>query len=652
MMPFISSRSRMLLPILLLVSILYIPNLNSAFTNWDDQIHVTENKRVQTLTWESAADHFRPNKDYMYHPLTMLMYSVEWYLGGGTPRIFHTVSLLLHLLNIILVYRIMLRVSGDNTAALIIALLFGIHPLNAEAVSWISARKDLLYSFFILLGLDLYFRFLDGKNRPALYSAMLLTFVLGLLSKPTMVIFPLLLVLIDWWQQRPLNKGLVLEKLPFFLIAAGFGIVTIVISKASADKETIMSLYAWKHQVLLVCYASVFYAGKVLVPAGLSALYHYPLVFSGSLPIMYYAAPLIAAAVAAFVITAGRVWRFIWFGAALYFIPLLLVLQVLPFNNTSLVSDRYAYLSTVGVLFIVVSAVRRLMKADHGPFWNAAASILLLLVSVVFSVGTVQRTAVWKSSMTVFSSVIEQDPTVWIAYANRAIEQINNGQYDAAMADVQTAILIHPYRRSLYGVRGNIYFNRKEYAKAAADFDSVTFAKTAKPYDYYNKGAALYYLGRFDSAGAYYAKARAADSTIGRVYHGIGMLEFTVHRSPLNAAAYFDTAVAYDRTLWESYYYRSAAHYALGRSGAALNDLSSAMLYNPALTSDTLTVRVDQFAKTVSERAAQLRLIIDNGDRRDERLNELLQTYLKIGDVQRAEKIRSEIERRTGSVKQ
>lgn len=640
----------LLAAILLLVTAVYLPLRNAEFTNWDDQIHVTGNAKVHTLTWDSALEHFRPHTEYMYHPLTMLTYALEWKIGGGSPAVFHLFSLLLHLVNVLLVYRLILRLSSDRSIALIVALLFGIHPVNVETVAWISSRKDLLYSLFFLAGLELYGKFRAGESRWLSYAGVILVFILGLLSKPTMVVFPVALVLMDWWSNRAWDRGVFLEKLPFFLISIGFGIFTMQLSNSDTDVVTIISLYDLRHQVLMVSYAAVFYLGKLLLPIGLSAMYHYPAVVDGMLPLQYYAAPVLLGSIAAFLIYFGRRHRYLLFGAGLYLLPLLLILQVLPFNNTSLVAERYAYISSVAVLFVLVLTVKKLLErfGSADPFWRATTVTSMTLLMFLYIGGTAIRVAAWKDSISIFTSVIERDPNVWIAYANRAIDRIKLTAYTDALTDANRAIELHPTRKALNALRGNVLFFLKRYDEALVDLDSVTFSGKAKPNDYYNKGSVFYYLEEYDSAKAYFRMAMDRNPTFAPSYMGYGLIELNMRKDAAASLKYFDSAIVLDGTQWDAYYFRASAFHILGRPREALDDISRALAYRQSLAGDTLAVKINASIASLSTTITDLSESVING-RADARMfAELSRTYALVGDSLRARRSQLRSERIRG----
>ena len=158
---------RTLLWLLLVLAVtlaLFLPTFHYGFTNWDDDIHVTNNTSIQHLDAGSVSDLFHPTGKYMYHPLTMLTFALDWWIGGGSAKNFHATNLLLHVFNVILLF-ILLRSDIDSDSVVLFCLgVFALHPLQVESVAWISGRKELLYSFFYLSSLLLYASWDDKKR--------------------------------------------------------------------------------------------------------------------------------------------------------------------------------------------------------------------------------------------------------------------------------------------------------------------------------------------------------------------------------------------------------------------------------------------------------------------------------------------------------
>jgi hypothetical protein len=206
-----------------------------------------------------------------FHPLTMLSLAVDYWISKGNPKWFHFVNVLIHLFNLILVFIFIYKLSGNKKwIACITALLFAIHPLHVESVAWISERKDLLYSAFFLGGLLIYLNYLNKKSLITLGSVFLL-FVFSLLSKPAAVIFPVVLLVIDYFNERLDQKQTYIEKIPFFILSVLFGLITIKIQKEF--EATGMLSFSLFQRFLFANYGIMMYLVKTIFPIRLCAFY-------------------------------------------------------------------------------------------------------------------------------------------------------------------------------------------------------------------------------------------------------------------------------------------------------------------------------------------------------------------------------------------
>lgn len=627
-----------------LCCILFYPTLNAEFTNWDDPLHITENKKIQTLSVESIGNIFIPHTEYMYHPLTMVTYAIEWYIGNGSAKIFHITNVLLHLGNIILVFFFISKVSRNTNIGLLVALIFGIHPINVEAVSWISARKDLLYSFFLLLGANFYIQYLE-KNDYKKLALVLLTFICGLLSKPTMVVFPLLILTLDRWYYGRFDSKKIIEKIPFFLVSIGYGIFTLLLSESDVDAVSSISFFPIDQRILLVCYAAVFYIGKILFPINLSAVYSFPEMSPEGLTFWYTISPIIVILFFALVLYFGRRHKFLLFGIALYLLPLLLVIQIFPFNNASLVADRYAYIASIGILFIAANLIKLVTNkfVDHKTYWRMTSYVFLSLIVGVLLISSVKRVSVWKDSESIFSDVIEKKPNIWLAYGNRSIARMINDDHQGALEDINAAIALLPQKRSLYGIRGNVHNFLKDYPRAISDFDTVTFSKNAQHQDFFNKATAFYHLQQYDSSLVYHAKALIKDSTFSQAYLNIGFILLKERNEIEKSKQNFDLAIKHNPISWEPLYYRAEAHFKLKQYAFVLQDLSEAVLRNPKIGSDTLVIRINDMLKTINTRVRMIQEQIDAKESQKQLYEELAVYYIQLSDSTRFRNISDEI---------
>ena len=265
--------------LLALVTIaLYWPVTRFDFVNYDDPLYVTENPHVQAgLTWEGLVWAFgRVHGEGTYwHPLTWVSHMVDCQLYGLKPWGHHLTSVLLHAANVVLVFLVFRRMTGAFWRCVLLAGVFALHPLQVDSVAWVTERKNLLSAFFWLLTTWAYVRYVKGRTqspgssgtqpatgpRPSslYYALSLALFALGLMCKPILVTLPFALLLLDYWplgrmqnaaagDTRPASGftfhvsrftllSLLVEKIPFFVLAVASSAITIQIGRASCRER-------------------------------------------------------------------------------------------------------------------------------------------------------------------------------------------------------------------------------------------------------------------------------------------------------------------------------------------------------------------------------------------------------------------------------
>ena len=192
--------------------VVFFPALFNGFVlNWDDAGYIIEYKPIQSLTWQNIKIIFTSYHQGNYHPLTILSYAFEQAIVGTKPFLYHLDNIILHLLNVALVFIFTRKLTNKLEIACITALLFGIHPLRVESVAWVSERKDVLYTFFFMLAgikyID-YFQKAESKIKNLILSILFI--ILSLLSKPAAVCLPGVVILIDWFCGRKFTTKLIL----------------------------------------------------------------------------------------------------------------------------------------------------------------------------------------------------------------------------------------------------------------------------------------------------------------------------------------------------------------------------------------------------------------------------------------------------------
>ena len=477
---------------LLLTLIVFIPSLQNDFVNWDDQLYVFENPLITDLTGNFGRMITDPVAGN-YHPVTVLSLAVDYSISGLNATQYHLGSLIIHLLNIGLVFWFVFLLSGKNTLiAGFGALFFAIHPMHVEAVSWVSSRKDVLYTLFFLASLIAYLRYLSNQKIILLLGSILL-FVLSCASKPSAVVLPLVLILIDYLRARSISWKLVLEKAPYFIISILFGLLTISAqSEGGAVGE--FETYSIGQRLLFACYGPMMYLAKAIVPIQLSSFYSYPILSEG-LSTLYYVGPIVALLFAGALFYVRRE-RILVFGLLFFIVNLLLVLQFFTVGS-AIIADRYTYIPYIGIFLVLGWGLDWLIKKQ--PKFKSVLLSGVLLVALVYSFASFQRTKVWKNGETLWIDVIKKEP-LSRNYAALGDYYKDEKIFDKALANYSQAISIRPDKYDHYGDRGTMYFQMQNYTAAINDFNTAIQLKPDAYKVYRNLGSAYGASGNYNQA--------------------------------------------------------------------------------------------------------------------------------------------------------
>ena len=239
-----AGRAKKILPgvlLFLFVVCVFLPSIRNDFTNYDDDTYITANSHTQSgLTWEGAKWAFRSTLCCNWHPLTILSHMLDCQLFGLQPWGHHLTSVLIHAVSTLLLFLVLKRMTGSLWRSLFVAAVFGVHPLRVESVTWISERKDVLGTLFWMLTMLTYVAYAEkskvqSPKSKVFYWLTILSFALGLMSKPMLVTLPFVLLLLDYWPlERWRHKSvwsLAIEKAPFFLLAMIASAVTFMVQK-------------------------------------------------------------------------------------------------------------------------------------------------------------------------------------------------------------------------------------------------------------------------------------------------------------------------------------------------------------------------------------------------------------------------------------
>lgn len=429
-----------------IVLAVHFPVLSAKALCFDDEQYIRDNILVRNPGWSSAwrclHEMTRPStvKGY-YQPLTMISLMIDYRLGGrhDNLRPFHRTSLILHTCNTALVIVLLYLLFGQVWVAAGVGLVFGIHPMTVEPIAWASERKTLLASFFALWSLILYLSFVRNRKRSR-HAGYLVAYLLALLSKPTALPLPLLMLLMDWWPLRRMSRQSLREKLPGLGLAAAFAVIT-YISQANTAVALLPRRSGLARVPLTLCHSTVFYLHKIVWPVNLSPHYGVPHPLAMSNPAIV--SGVIGLCLLTVLLLLSVRWtRALLVGFLCFFIAILPTMQVVTFTNV-LTYDKYAYLPSLGLLMILVwllsSSLGRLgLRNDW--LLHTMPVLLIAVVAGAEAYGTRRYLTCWRTTSTLFEHMLTIAPRATPVYNNLG---------NAFIAENRLQEAIDVYRRGL-----------------------------------------------------------------------------------------------------------------------------------------------------------------------------------------------------------
>lgn len=400
------------------------------FVSWDDHVYVYENPMILNPTAASFKAFGSQVVSLNYHPLTMWSLWLNSALFGAGAKSFIVTNVLIHWLNTGLLCWLVWLLTGRQyrSVAILTALLFAIHPLRAESVVWVSERKDVLYVFFFLAGLIAYWRYLETQRSAKLWAALGLM-LLSCLSKGVAVVFPLVCLLLDYWQGRKFEAKWVVEKIPMFALSMFFGLIALdvqhggdfhgMLTLAMGEKTKALStVFGLDQKILFAGYGYMMYFAKTFLPTDLCTFYPYPtevqlkgFAYVGGAIFM-----LASIALAAWSMKKTKVFAF---GLGWVLATVILVLQFVSVGVV-IMADRYFYLPSAGVFFMLTYAAE-VYVLQKNPSWRNIWWGILGAFALWCLVLSHSQSATWKNSETLWQQVLKYYPA-----EDQALESLAN----------------------------------------------------------------------------------------------------------------------------------------------------------------------------------------------------------------------------------
>ncbi|MBL7910473.1 MAG: tetratricopeptide repeat protein [Bacteroidia bacterium] len=477
----IISQNLVLTVALIVTLIVYSKFLFFGHISWDDPEMVFKNKFVKAFDVTALfSNHFVGN----YIPVTMLAHSIGWLLFENTDGAHHFINLLFHLINGILVYQLGKRLFKNDLIANLGAVIFLLHPMQVESVGWIGELKNVLSTTFYLAGVLSYLNFTEHSKIKD-YILCFLFFVLGCLSKSSVVIFPITLICIDILIQKKVAPKFLVNKIPFILLAVLFGIINI--KTQTADQFINHSHeFPFYQRIGFAGFALLKYLILFLVPVNLSVIYPYPEISNAVFVVGFSGLLIIAGLIFLFI----KQKKYSALAILLFILAnLILVLQFLPFGEV-LYADRYMYVPLIGFAWLAGLLISKLKIQP----------ILISLISIVlFSVFSFSRTNDWKSALSLYEDINKKYPNQFIVLNSAGVESMFLNEDNKALEYLNKAVSVAPRNYKGFYNRGLLYLKNNKPQDAVKSFNQV-IELYEYPKAYVGRANAYYMLGDFPKA--------------------------------------------------------------------------------------------------------------------------------------------------------
>jgi len=394
----------LLLFLLFLIIIIYIPMLNAGYAFTDDMLMLKSSSgRLQKISLDYILNTFKSCHEGLYHPLVTLSYSTEltffYFIPDNfIPVIFHFDNILLHLANILLVFLILFKLSKSFWLSFIVASLFAIHPTRVEVVAWISARKDLLYSFFYLLSIWFYIKTYSSNKKKVYLTLSVIMFLFSCFSKAMAITLPFVLILIDSYTNN-FNKQKLKIYLLYIFATLSFSSINIYAHYFTNYNDIDIKFTTFDHFVNFINahFNILFYLDKLVLPIKLYLTYPYFYDQYSMLPptyILYSPAILYILVYLSFL--SLRKTKVIFYGFLFFLITILPSSSILPIGNFS-VADRYTYITYLGLFFIFAKTIIYICNKSI-KYMNILTITLCMLIFISFNYLSYIRVIDWQQN--------------------------------------------------------------------------------------------------------------------------------------------------------------------------------------------------------------------------------------------------------------
>jgi tetratricopeptide (TPR) repeat protein len=560
-----------------IVWVVFGQTLHHEFVNYDDNIHVYDNAAVKSgLTLKSILWAFKFSQSDYWHPLDFLSHMLDCQLYGLAPAGHHLTNVLLHATVAILLFLVLRQMTGALWRSAFVAAVFAIHPLRVESVAWVSERKDMLHGVFFLLTIGAYVRYARRPWSFVRYGLVVLLFALGLMSKPTLMTLPFVLLLLDYWplrrfvplaspgdasgtksagwrSYRPVLIRRIVEKLPLFMLSAAACVQAAIGDSPSFEINKSLPRIL---QISNAVVSYVTYIWQMVYPMKLAVVYPFPV---GGLPLWEVVGAVILLVFISAVLFVVRqrhpcfLVGWLWYLGM--FVPMIGFIQAGSIAR----ADRYTYLPQIGLYLLLTWAAADLSAGLRHRRVVLGGCSTIILVALIFCARA--QTSYWRNSESLWTHTLEITKNNDIAHTDLGLALLNQGRTGEAIRQYQETIRLKPDDAEAYYNLGNALISNGQTDEAISQYQKAIRLKPDDAEACYNLGNALINKGQTDEAISQYQKAIRLKPDFALAHDNLGVALFNkgqtdeaikqyqeaIRFNPDNALAHYNLGIALGR---------------------------------------------------------------------------------------------------------
>ena len=494
------------------------------FINLDDELYVENHYVKRGLSLESVnwAFSLKDKESTYWHPLTWLSLMLDYQLYGPHPGMYHSISLIIHILNSLLLFIVLRRMTGIVWRSAFVAVLFALHPINVESVAWVTQRPNILSTSFWMLTMLAYSYY---THRPGLfqYFLVLMIFVLGLMAKPMLITLPFVLFLLDYWPLKrirfPLSRNvlmsLILEKIPLLVVSA----VSVFITIKSLGAVVTTEIVPMKLRISNALVSYVGYIWKMIWPHNLSVYYPYPF----SIPVWKFAGAIfVLLCLSILIIWVIKTKPYLAVGWLWFLGTLIPVIGLVQTGLQPALADRYAYVSFIGLFIMIAWGIPEFLQERYNRKMGLTVFTAILLLSLMIT--TWQQLGYWKNNLTLYNHALKVTSNNAIAHNNLGTALTENNRTDEAIGHFSAALKILPgYENACYNL-GLALLESGSYDEAIYYFLKYLNLSPDDVRVYYNIGLSYSYQGKIADSMKYFFKALDVDNAFEEAHFNLGVI--------------------------------------------------------------------------------------------------------------------------------